>query len=360
MTKYEILYNELALFCRTMGAGAPLPSVREIMWKYKVSQMTVDRAMDMLRRDSMIETMQGAGSFVKGAQARSTEKLRLALLIHNYPSSFSNHLERSIVRAITDNGHYVESFHYDWNRPVLFGHRPKGFDGIFVVPPRQAFPEEEAESLRKLGTPFVVLSLGNPGALVNSAGTDNLLGGALACDCLSRLGHKRLAVLLSEPAGMTIKDRVRGFLMQAAVAGLPEPFVIDCKTVPGENSFEKAHDSVRRTVREGNLNFSGLFVVSDGSALGALHGFYEEGIHVPDDVSVIGFDDIPEAAFFIPPLSSLRQDFESWALRGIAMIRNELEGKGRTVENLTLPPSLVIRKSTAEYRSKHEKKIHAD
>lgn len=359
MTKYEILYDELIKICKQSGPGAALPSVREIMWKYKVSQMTVDRAMDMLRRDSLIET-RAAGSFVKVHKERKTDKLRIALLIHNYPSSFSNHLERGIIQSLIKAGHYVESFHYDWNRPVLFGYRPKGFDGIFIVPPKQHFPEDEAEALRKLGVPFVVLALGQCGSEVYSAGTDNMLGGALACDCLVKLGHKRIAVLVSEPKGMTIQDRVRGFLMQAAVAGLPEPLLIDCNTVPGENSFEKAHDAIRRTVHENKLDFSGLFVVSDGSALGALHGLYEEGFHVPDDVSVIGFDDIPEAAFFIPPLTTLRQDFDAWALRGIEMIQREMEARGGIPQNFIVPPSLVIRKSTSEYRRKYEKTIHAD
>jgi len=97
-------------------------------------------------------------------------------------------------------------------------------------------------------------------------------------------------------------------------------------------------------------DFSAVFVANDQMAIGVLHAFAGAGITVPDDISVIAFDDIPEAAYLNPALSTVRQDFHAVGQRAIELLTAVLGG-GAT-ETPLLAPELVIRDSTRPYAEK--------
>jgi DNA-binding LacI/PurR family transcriptional regulator len=90
-----------------------------------------------------------------------------------------------------------------------------------------------------------------------------------------------------------------------------------------------------------------VFVANDQMALGLLRCLGEQGRGVPADVSVIGFDDIPEAEFFSPPLTTVRQDFAEMGRRGVALLLEEIGSPQRSGTRVTVPATLVERASTA-------------
>jgi DNA-binding LacI/PurR family transcriptional regulator len=94
-------------------------------------------------------------------------------------------------------------------------------------------------------------------------------------------------------------------------------------------------------------DFSAVFVANDQMAIGVLHAFANAGVTVPDDVSVIAFDDIPEAAYLNPALSTVRQDFHEVGRRAIELLTAVLGGTA--TETPLLAPELVIRASTSPY-----------
>ncbi len=91
---------------------------------------------------------------------------------------------------------------------------------------------------------------------------------------------------------------------------------------------------------------SAVFVGNDAMCLGVLTGLHEHGLRVPDDVSVVGFDDVPEAEFYWPPLTTVRQEFEVLGARAVALALEALEGQVRVPVEL-VAPELVVRRSTA-------------
>ena len=93
--------------------------------------------------------------------------------------------------------------------------------------------------------------------------------------------------------------------------------------------------------------FTALFVGNDRMALGAIRALREAGLRVPEDVSVVGFDDIPEAAFFEPPLTTVRQDFEVLGKESVEYLVSLIEDDHTAVQQRVLYPELVIRQSTA-------------
>jgi DNA-binding LacI/PurR family transcriptional regulator len=92
-----------------------------------------------------------------------------------------------------------------------------------------------------------------------------------------------------------------------------------------------------------------VFVANDQMALGFLRALHERGRAVPQDVSVIGFDDIPEAQYFIPPLTTVRQDFSQMGAMSMRLLLDMMEG-GEPPSGMTVTPELIVRASTAAAR----------
>jgi len=97
-------------------------------------------------------------------------------------------------------------------------------------------------------------------------------------------------------------------------------------------------------------NFTAVFCSNDQMALGVLHAFREAGIRVPDDVSVVGFDDTPEAAHFAPALTTVRQNFVEIGTRAVALLLGELHGAS-DLDREPIAPQLIVRASTATRRA---------
>jgi DNA-binding LacI/PurR family transcriptional regulator len=94
-----------------------------------------------------------------------------------------------------------------------------------------------------------------------------------------------------------------------------------------------------------------MFVANDQMALGALRALHEAGRHVPRDVSVVGFDDIPEAPYFIPPLTTVRQDFDEMGRSGLRLLLDTMEAPDRAPAHIEVAPELVIRSSSGPPRA---------
>jgi DNA-binding LacI/PurR family transcriptional regulator len=90
-----------------------------------------------------------------------------------------------------------------------------------------------------------------------------------------------------------------------------------------------------------------VFAANDHLALGILRALHERGKRVPADISVVGFDDVPEAAFFIPPLTTIRPDFDAIAAASIELLLDQVRSGQRLVDRRILTPTLVQRESVA-------------
>lgn len=95
-------------------------------------------------------------------------------------------------------------------------------------------------------------------------------------------------------------------------------------------------------------DFTALFASNDQMALGFMHACWDSGLDIPGDISVVGFDDIPEAAHFYPPLTTVRQNFPEIGRRAVSLLLAELQGG--TVDHAQILPELVVRRSTAPPR----------
>ena len=167
-----------------------------------------------------------------------------------------------------------------------------------------------------------------------------------AVEHLIALGHRRIACIANAPVVYTAAhDRLAGYRDALAAAGLdasPELFE--------EAAFDASSGHAAMAELLARTSFDAVFVASDVVALGAIGALREAGLHVPADVSVVGFDDIPLAAYFDPPLTTVRLPaFELGQAAGRALV--ERHRRPRRPYRTLLPTELIVRASTASPRA---------
>ncbi|MET1015782.1 MAG: substrate-binding domain-containing protein, partial [Leifsonia flava] len=96
--------------------------------------------------------------------------------------------------------------------------------------------------------------------------------------------------------------------------------------------------------------YTAMFVANDAMAFGVMHGFHDRGIRVPEDVSVVGFDDLPLSRHFIPPLTTVTQDFHALGVKAMEVLHAALEGR-EIPQRSKIPSELAVRSSTAPPRA---------
>jgi LacI family transcriptional regulator len=212
-------------------------------------------------------------------------------------------------------------------------------DGLIVSGPR--YDDQELADLARDGFP-VVIQGSLPGLDVPSVDVDNEAGARLAVEHLLALGHRRIACITNAPIAYTAaSERVAGYREALAAAGIAEePSMI------AEGAFD-AH-SGHRAVAEilSRSTPDAIFVASDVVAIGAIAGLREAGLSVPGDVSVVGFDAIPLAAYLDPPLTTISLPAHDLGRAAGRALLDRIAGRpvaGRTL----LPTELIVRASTA-------------
>jgi DNA-binding LacI/PurR family transcriptional regulator len=187
----------------------------------------------------------------------------------------------------------------------------------------------------------VVLQGSLPDLPVTSVDVDNVAGARQAVEHLVALGHRRIACITNAPLVYTAaRERLDGYRDALEAAGI----AYDDEIVT-EGAFDAPSGHRAMMVLLDRAQFDAVFVASDVVALGAIGALRETGRRIPADVSVVGFDDIPLAAFFDPPLTTVRLPaFELGQAAGRALIHRIADRA--TPDRTLLPIELVIRSST--------------
>lgn len=214
----------------------------------------------------------------------------------------------------------------------LIGQRAEAV--VVVSPQSRVFDALAATPLR---IPFVLLDSSRRD-LGHSVAVDQFEGGRLATRHLIELGHTQIVHIAGPQDWIEAEARMQGFLREVSDNELMvQPPVLGDWTA--EFGYRAGRELLNRA------DFTAVFCSNDLSALGLLHAFREVDIRVPGDVSVIGFDDVPEAAHYWPPLTTIRQDFAEVGRRAIGLLLAEL-GSGGEVFTEAVRPQLVLRSST--------------
>jgi LacI family transcriptional regulator len=250
--------------------------------------------------------------------------------------AFERAWERSFVVVIAEDGGGGAA-ERAYERLVQAGR----IDGLLIAGahPDSILPERAAEA----PVPFVFVNRRQPGH--HSVSMHEEDAGALAARHLLGLGHRRLAHLAGPREIDTARRRIDGFLAVTREAGV-EPAL-------EQAAFDEraGHDAMQRLLAAPDLP-TGVFTSNFNQAIGALAAAREAGVRVPDDLSLVTYDDDPISGYLSPPLTTIRMPMHEMGMAAVDAILDRIEGRGgRDDVTVPTPPELVVRSSTAPPRN---------
>lgn len=323
------------------------PNIRDVARLAGVSYQTVSRVLnnsEALRpstKERVLEVIDQLGYRPnQAARALVTSRSRTIGVLTSQTAHYGPGTTLSAIEEAARDAGYVLSTtslatsDYDSIRDRLEYLISQSVEGIVVIAPQvRVF-----DAIRELDIRVPLVTVDSTQRGDRSLSVDQVTGARLATRHLIDLGHRHILHLAGPQDWIDAEARMRGFVDE----------VVDCDLVAyppilGDWTADFGHYVGRELLQRGG--FTAVFAANDQMALGLLHAFQEGGLEVPRDVSVVGFDDIPEAAHYWPPLTTVRQDFAQIGRRSLALLLGELSGsRGPTHEQIM--PQLVVREST--------------
>ncbi len=221
--------------------------------------------------------------------------------------------------------------------------RGNAVDGVIVIAPHISAARALDEMPQSL--PLVAVESGSGSPAFPTVAVDQRAGAAMATQHLMSLGHGTVWHIAGPRDWLEAQEREQGWAQALAALGAEAP-----EPRHGDWSPRSGYEITKELLAD-HLP-TALFVANDQMALGALRALREAGVEVPRDVSVVGFDDIPEAAYFPPPLSTVRQEFSDLGRRTFDLLLARIAGDLMPLTRSVVEPILVVRESSAPPRAR--------
>lgn len=212
----------------------------------------------------------------------------------------------------------------------------QGVDGVIVIAPLRTDGGDIADLANEL--PLVAVE-GSPAGDLAVVSVDQIAGARAATAHLLGLGHRAVWHVAGPLGWYEAADRVTGWRMAHEDAGIEPP-----PTLSGDWTAKSGFAAGTDLARTAGV--SAVFAANDAMALGVLRALEVRGRRVPQDVSVIGFDDVPDAEFFSPPLTTIRQEFSEVGVRSVEILLKQIDTGNRSTRRSSIEPRLIVRSST--------------
>jgi LacI family transcriptional regulator len=337
-----------------------MATIHDVAQKAGVSTTTVSHVINGTRyvSDQLKEQVQTAMTelnYQPNGLARSLRVGRsktIGLILPDNSNSFFAEISRYVEDFGYQNGYSVILCNTDEDPDkeasyinVLVNKQVEGI--IFISSSDSSY---NLSSLIDLHIPFVIVDRELPGINVDTVLNDNWLGGTLAANYLLNLGHRQIACISGASTVLSSKQRVDGFKQVLSEAGVEihsEYFMAgDFHFPSGLACMDRILELASRA--SASERPTAVFVCNDMMALGAIHSAREHGLHIPDDISIIGFDNINISELVYPKLTTIAQPTQELAETAVRLLLHKLK-KESTEElmpnRIYLKPHLVERES---------------
>lgn len=311
----------------------------------KVSDRTRAKVFDAIGKLGWVRNE--SARHLGGGRSRS-----VGMVVMDIGNPFFTDILSGAEDHITSLGHFVHIGNSALDRGRENAHldlfEEERVRGILVAPVVNY--SERAREVRRRGIPVVILDRADDTTDCCTVSVDDLEGGRLAAAHLMERGHRRLAVVGGSEALRQIRERRLGAEIARAGFGGEEVTLLNLSTngLNAGSGTEAAHALALLPTEE---RPTAVFAVNDLLAIGLLQGFVNLGMSVPDDIAIIGYDDIAFAGTAAVPLSSVRQPRRELGRRGAELLFEEIdaaEGRAAHVhQQVRFTPELVVRRSTA-------------
>jgi GntR family transcriptional regulator of arabinose operon len=336
----------------TLPPGAQLPPELALVRDHNMSRNTVRQALGTLVHEGLLERVQGRGTFVRNARtsaAPSTFEKRIGVVLTYSDDQLNMELLIGIDQAAKSRGYQV-SFSYSEERPSQQARdverlRSDHVAGMIIFPLSNETDNPIVAHLQSDDVPIVLVDRYLSDRLTDCVVADNFAGGYRATEHLLILGHTRIAFFFLCNADLrttSVRDRWQGYRAALHDHGVPYDqrlIVAD----PGK-SIVADDDSFARYIG-GPERPSAICLVNDIQAPVLFNVAHRLGLRIPDDLAVVGFDDLSFAAHLHPPLTTVAQPRKEIGSRAALLLIDRIEGDKEPAKHIVLPSTLVVRES---------------
>jgi LacI family transcriptional regulator len=278
------------------------------------------------------------------ARSLSTRQTHtIGVLLPDLYGEFFSEIIRGIDQTIQGKGFHalISSSHNDAGEVEAALRTMRGrVDGLILM--ASGLTYETLARILPSNTPLVLINANYDGAHYDTLDVDNFAGAFKMTEHLLALGHREIRMIRGADGHRDASEREAGFRAALIAAGVVD---IDGWIVPGEfteaSGFRAAQEILAQPVQP-----TAIFAANDSMAVGVLSALREAGVRVPEDVAVVGFDDIPIAEYVSPPLTTVRVSVAALGARAVERLFDSLDSNnGNEHKSEVLPTELTIRRS---------------
>ena len=329
-----------------------MATIREVAESAGVSYATVSHVINNTRlvspetRQRVVAAMD-ALNYHPNALARSLRQGKtntLGLVLPDSANPFFAEISRSIEDEAFKKGYsvFLCNTELDTQRELFYVDvlSKKQVDGIiFIAAGDQA---DSLDFLLSRNMPVVMIDRDLPNVQVDAVLTDNQLGGYLATRHLLDLGHRRIACIAGPSSITPSAERIIGYQRALQEAGISYDETLVLRgDYHAQSGMELTHSILKMNPRP-----TAIFALNDLMALGVLRAAAEAGCSVPEELAVVGYDDLEIAHFTNPPLTTIAQPKKEIAIQAVTLLVDRMTRKGQAPSRLVLAPELIVRRST--------------
>lgn len=326
-----------------------------------VSYATVSRVLSGYEfvkestRTRVMEAIEHLG-YVANLQARSLAGGRsqvIGLLVPNLDNSYVAAIMQGIDQELA-RAHYeliLYTTHRHPSKESLFvSAMVSGLtEGLLLITP--LVQTTYLDLLREQNFPYVLIDQADVTENSSVIEATNWQGAYEATSYLIQLGHTRIAFIKGSLAVRSAVDRLQGY--KAALTNYNIPIRQEL-IVEGDYQQQSGYETTKKLLQSEDSLPTAIFASNDLSAFGAMDAVRECGLRIPDDISIIGFDDIPQASFVYPKLTTIRQPLEQMGQIAARMLLEQIEDQSLPPKRVTLATQLVIRDTCGPHQTKSE------
>lgn len=326
--------------------GSMLPSENRLCSMYGVERATVRKALAMMVEDGKIAKVQGLGSSVIDPAEKTVPDIKknlVFLLSRGYDNRdrinepFNAKLMDAFDRECSGRGYSLLYKPFSSDDSVDLIIESSNPAGVFYT---NSLPTDMYRQFLKRGVPVVLVNISHP--MYPSVCLDNRGGAKMVMEYLLDLGHRRIAFISGGRAGQIHTGRLYGYKDGLEQSGIP----FDGEMVySGDWSIESGRQAMKRFMEQAKLP-TAIFAANDSMALGAMLEAMSSGIAIPDDLSIVGFDNIDQAEQFNPALTTVGIDYSTMSRAACMLMLDMINHDNSELDiNIYVPLRLVERES---------------
>lgn len=351
----KMIYAEIVR--KNLKKGDIIPKELDMCGKYHVSRITIRRAISELVNEKVLYRVSGVGTFVNDLTEKdfhiSEKDRQIALVVPDIEDLATSAIFSGIDEAaqkldyeviIYSSGRRIEKENYNLSHLLQ-----SNSTGAIIFPNWGTANVSHIFELKRTGFPFVLIDRYFREIETDYVVTDNTAGAFEAVSHLIKLGHRRIG-FIGGPENSAGNDRREGYRQALSRNGI----VADDELVtmlgndsyatseiePGSGGYEEAVKLLRLKNKP-----TAIFAASDGFAIGAMRAVKDAGLKIPDDMAIVGFDNLKYASILEVPLTTVAQPFEEIGRKSIEVLLDKVHDKNKPVRQIVLKPELIIRKS---------------